>query len=117
MSAPAVSPRAMTKSPLALAAEALRLAARTLPAYSHLCSPRKFTQPQLFAMLVVRQFFDLDYRGTEQLFRDWSDLRRVLDLKSVPDHSTLEKAEKRLLKKGASTGSSTSSWTRPASVA
>ncbi len=117
MSVPAASPRAMTKSPLALARAALRLARRTMPAYSHPCSPKKFTQHQLFALLVVRRFFDLDYRGTEQLLRDWSDLRQALELKSVPDHSTLEKAEKRLLKKGAATGSSTSSSATPARAA
>jgi hypothetical protein len=117
MSAPAASPRAMTKSPLALAAAALRLAARTIPAYSHPCSPKKFTQHQLFAILVVRQFFDLDYRGTEQLLRDWSDLRQALGLQKIPDHSTLEKAEKRLLKKGASIGSSMSSSATRASAA
>jgi hypothetical protein len=93
----------MTRSALAVAKEALAVAKRSIPAYSGKYSPKKFTQHQHFAILAVRQFFDLDYRSTEELLRDWSDLREVLGLKAVPDHSTLEKAEKRLLKKGAST--------------
>jgi multiple sugar transport system permease protein len=40
-----------------LAREALAVAEEALPAYSAVHSPRKFTQPQLFAILVLRQFF------------------------------------------------------------
>jgi len=101
--------RAMTKSVLALAKTALRIAERTLPVYSHPNSPKKFTQHQLFAILAVREFLHLDYRATEQLFRDWSDLRRALKLTAVPHYSALCYAHVRLLKKGGSTDS----WTRP----
>jgi len=31
---------------------------------------------------------------------DFTDLQHILELKHIPDHSTLEKAEARLLKKG-----------------
>jgi hypothetical protein len=111
------SRRAMTRSALAVAQEALAVAERSIPAYSSKYSPKRFTQHQHFAILAVRQFFDLDYRSTEALLGDWSDLREVIGLKAVPDHSTLEKAEKRLLKKGASTGSSTASVAPPATAA
>jgi len=30
--------------------------------YAHPCSPKKFTQPQLFACLVLKEFLRLDYR-------------------------------------------------------
>jgi hypothetical protein len=99
----------MTKSVLALARTALGIACQALPAYSHPNSPKKFTQHQLFAILAVREFLHLDYRGAEQLLKDWSDLRRVLKLTAVPHYSALCYAHVRLLKKGASTGS----WTRP----
>lgn len=94
------SPRTMTKSALALAKTALQIAKKALPAYSHRNSPKKFTQHQLFAVLVLREFFHFDYRGLEQLLKDWSDLRDILDLKAVPDYSTLCYAQERLLKKG-----------------
>lgn len=94
--------RSMTKSPIALAREALAVAEAALPAYSSQFSKKDFTQPQLFAVLALRQFFRADYRGTVEMLRDFSELRSVLKLKKVPHYSTLCYAEKRLLKKGLS---------------
>lgn len=93
----------MTKSPLALAQQALRAAQEALPAYSSKYSRRDYTLPQLFAILVLRQFFQTDLRGIEQIFNDFSDLREVLGLERVPDHTTLCRAQQRLLKKGLMT--------------
>ena len=90
-----------TKDPIALARAALKAGKEALPAYSHLKSPHKFTQPQLFAMLVLKQFFKLDYRGVVAWLSNWTELREALELKRVPNYSTLCYAEGRLLKKGA----------------
>lgn len=95
----------MTKSALSLARQALQVARRTFPRYAHRFAPKKFTNHQLFAVLVVRQFYHLDYRATVQLLHDWSDLRKLLGLKKVPTYSTLCKAEARLLKNKPSIGS------------
>lgn len=92
--------RSLTKSPVALCREALEAAQQTLPPYSCSCSCKKYTQHQLFAILVLRQFFRTDYRGICRLLEDLSDLREVLGLKKVPHFSTLCYAEQRLLKKG-----------------
>jgi hypothetical protein len=92
--------RSMTKSPVAVAREALRIGRAGLPLYASRFSKKDFTQPQLFAMLVLRQFFKADYRGIVQLLHDLSDLRRTLQLKKIPHYSTLCYAEQRLLKKG-----------------
>jgi hypothetical protein len=94
--------RRMTKSPVRLAREALAVANEALPAYSAVHSPKKFTQPQLFAILVLRQFFKTDYRGIIALLKDMSDLRESLGLEELPHYSTLCYAEQRLLKKGHS---------------
>jgi hypothetical protein len=94
--------RRMTKSPVRLAREALAVAEEALPAYSAVHSPRKFTQPQLFAILVLRQFFKTDYRGIIAMLKDMSDLRESLGLEDVPHYSTLCYAEQRLVKKGHS---------------
>ena len=91
--------RPMSKSPLAVARQALATAREALPAYPSKFARHDYTQHQLFALLAVRQFLRLDYRGTEQLARDWSDLRRALGLARVPDHATLQRAGERLLKK------------------
>ena len=92
--------RAMTKSPVALAKEALAVAEAALPPYSSRFSKKDFTQAQLFAVLALRQFFKTDYRGTVQLLRDFSELGSALELKKIPHYSTLCYAEARLVKKG-----------------
>jgi len=90
----------MTKSPRAIAQEALRLAREALPAYSSKYSRKDFTQHQLFAVLAVKAFLKTDYRGVVAVFDDFAELRTDLGLKKVPDHSTLCYAEQRLLKGG-----------------
>jgi len=90
-----------TKDPIALARAALRAGRKALPAYSHPKSPQKFTQAQLFAILVLREFFRLDYRGVVIWIAQWSELRKALELERVSHYSTLCYAADRLLKKGA----------------
>ena len=97
--------RSMTRSPVALARTALRVSRDALPPYSSKFSKKDFTQHQLFAMLVLRQFFKTDYRGMVQLLHDLPDLCKVLGLKKVPHYSTLKYAQDRLLKKGPLIGS------------
>lgn len=92
--------RSMTKSPVALAQEALKVAETGLTPYSSRFSRKDFTQAQLFTILVLRQFFKTDYRGVVRLLHDFSDLRQTLGLKKIPHYSTLCYAEERLLKKG-----------------
>lgn len=94
--------RSLTKSPLAFAKTALLTAEAKLPPYSHPKSPHKFTQPQLLAILALRDFLRTDYRGIVNILAEWSDLREVLKLEMLPHYSTLCYAEKRLLKKRAS---------------
>lgn len=89
----------MTKSALAVARQALAIAREALPAYSSKFSKKTYTQHQLFATLAVKVFLGTDYRGIEQHLNDWSDLRHEIGLKTVPDHSTLQKAAQRILEK------------------
>jgi hypothetical protein len=87
-----------SKSPSRVLRAAYRLAQRVLPAYSHPCSPKKFTQHQLFACLVLKEFFRLDYRGVEALLAEDPSLRSIIELRVAPDFTTLHKACRRLLK-------------------
>src|SRR5271166_6657598 len=98
--------RTMTKSPRAVAREALQLAREAIPAYSSKFSRKDFTQPQLFALLSLKTFFKTDYRGVVQMLVDFRELRDDLGLNKPPHYSTLCKAEQRLLKKGRSFSSS-----------
>ena len=86
-----------TKSPRVVALEALAAGEMALPPYSHPCSPRKFTQPQLFACLVLKAFFRTDYRGVAAILADCADLAAALGLECVPHFTTLQKACERLL--------------------
>ena len=93
-----------TQDPIAVAKMALAAGRKALPDYSCPKSPHKFTQPQLFAMLVLKQFFKRDYRGTVTWLSQWSELRDVLGIHEVPHFRTLHEASNRLLKKGAASG-------------
>jgi len=107
----------MTKSPRAVAREALRLAREALPAYSSRFSRKDYTQHQLFALLALKTFFKTDYRGVTQLLRDFAELREELGLADAPHYSTLCYAAKRLLKKGSSSCSSSRPPRAPARAA
>lgn len=87
-----------SKSPIRVIRVELATARGALPAYSYRFSPKKFTQHQLFACLVLKEFLRTDYRGIEALLVDDASLRAVLELTSVPDFTTLAKAMKRLLR-------------------
>lgn len=87
----------MTKSPRAVAREALRLARGSLPAYASKYSRKDYTQHQLFALLALKTFFKTDYRGIQAHLADHSDLRQALGLAQVPHYTTLQKASRRLL--------------------
>lgn len=92
----------MTKSPVALAKQALKTAQEVLPAYSDLRSRHDFTQAQLFAILVLRQFFQTDYRGIVKLLEEHTQVKNVLSLTKLPHFTTLQKAQQRMLKKTSS---------------
>ena len=82
-----------SKSPKAVARAASRAAQRVLPFYTHPNSPKKFTQHQLFACLVLKNFFKTDYRGVVAQVRDHPGLCEVLHLNCVPHFTTLAKGE------------------------
>jgi hypothetical protein len=86
-----------SKSPKRVLAEALQVAEASLPAYSHRCSPKKFTQHQLFACLVLKDFYGLTYRGTMGLLSDGDSLASTIGLRKIPHWTTLQKAADRLL--------------------
>jgi hypothetical protein len=79
---------------------AFGLAKRFLPDYSSPFSRQDFTQPQLFACLVVREQQKKSYRGVEALLADCDAWRADIGLKSTPDHNTLWRAFQHLVKPG-----------------
>src|ERR1700731_1620468 len=87
----------LTKSPRYVARRALAAGRAALRCYAHKYSPKKNTQPQLFACLVLKAFFKTDYRGIVVYLEDLPDLARLLGLRHVPHWTTLQKASRRLL--------------------
>jgi Transposase DDE domain len=88
----------LSKSPVQVARVALAVATKALRPYAHKFSPKLYTQPQLFACLVLKTFFKTDYRGVTVLLRDCRDLRQTVGLRSVPHFTTLHKASRQLLR-------------------
>lgn len=88
-----------SKSTLTVAKMALEMGKEAVADHRHAKSPKKFTQPQLLACLVIKEFLRLDYRGIHGLLMEWSDLREVLGLTQVPHYTTLCAADRRLLGK------------------
>ena len=86
-----------SKSPKAVLATALKVAQTSLRAHRHKNSPKKFTQHQLFACLVLKNFLRTDYRGLVEYLVDCESLREVIELDCVPHFTTFQKAAKRLL--------------------
>src|SRR3954464_8214198 len=89
--------RTMSKSALRVAREALAVGRAALPPYGSRFSRRDYTQPQLFALLVLKQFLQTDYRGVVTLVAEWTEVRQALALAQIPHYSTLCYAERRLL--------------------
>ena len=67
-----------SKSPQDVAREALAAGTAALALYSHILSPKTYTQPQLLACLVLKKFFKADYRGISTILREHSDLCEIL---------------------------------------
>jgi hypothetical protein len=89
---------ATSKSPRKILTVGYLIGKLTLPDYAHQFSPKTYTQPQLFACLVLKEFLHRDYRGIEELLRDTPELAAVIELKKIPDFTTLQKASQRLLR-------------------
>jgi len=74
-----------SKSTLTVERMALETAKKAVPYYSHIKSPRKFTQPQLLACLIVKELRGLDYRGVHVILSEWAVLRQIFGLRHTPN--------------------------------
>ena len=87
-----------SKSPRKVLLVAYAAAKEVLPDYAHRFAPKKYTQPQLLALLVLKVFQKKDYRGICAELEDNPSLVAAIGLKAVPHWTTLHKACERLLK-------------------
>lgn len=65
------------------------VARRTLPERAHRFAPKRYTQPQLLACILVKEYLRLDYRTAQETLKLSDGLREALGLDTVPDYSTL----------------------------
>jgi len=69
---------------------ALRLARRHLADHAHKFAPKKFTQPQLFACLILKGHLGCTYRKCEELLILMPAVREALGLVEAPRFTTLQ---------------------------
>src|SRR5450755_1432448 len=86
------------KSPRKVLNAAYALATACLKEHPSKFSRKDFTQPQLFACLVLREHQKKSYRGIEALLRDCPHWCADIGLTEVPDHNTLCRAFHKLVK-------------------
>jgi hypothetical protein len=89
-----------SKSPRKVLKAAYALAAACLKEHRSKFSRKDFTDPQLFACLVLREHQRKSYRGLVALLEDCPDWCKDIGLKKVPDANTLCRAFHRLVKPG-----------------
>ena len=81
---------------LPFAREAMDVATAIVPTYRSRFSKHQFTQPQLLAILCLMRYEDWTFREAEVRLREHAELRTVLRLSSVPDHTTVYRFLRRL---------------------
>jgi len=75
---------------------AYSIARQTLPQYTHPKSPHIYTFPQLTACVLLGFYLDVSYRDLEEWLLATDQVCRVLELKRVPDHTTLYRTYRKL---------------------
>jgi len=79
-----------------LARLALEVGQAVLSPHRSKFSKRQFTQPQLLAILCLLRYEDWTFREAEVRLREHCELRQALELRTVPDHTTLCRFLRRL---------------------
>lgn len=87
-----------TKSPKKVLKLAHQVGSDVFELYSHEYSPRTYTQPQLFACLVLKTYLGLDYRRFHGLLEDCPELVRSIGMGKIPHFTTFQKATERLIR-------------------
>jgi hypothetical protein len=76
---------------LKIAVLAIRVGGRCMAPYGHEFSPKRFTQPQLFACLILRHVLKTTYRDIIEDLALMPRLREAIGLEVLPHFTTLQK--------------------------
>lgn len=74
---------------LTFATLAFEVAQSVVPDRRHRFAPKRYTQPQLLACVLVKEYLALDYRTARETIELSGPIREAFGLDSVPDHTTL----------------------------
>ena len=74
---------------LTFATLAFEVAQSVVPDRRHRFAPKRYTQPQLLACVLVKEYLGLDYRTARETIELSGPLRDAFGLRTVPDHTTL----------------------------
>lgn len=75
---------------------AMSVLKETVPQFRTKFSKHVFTQPQLMAIVCLMRYEDWTFREAEVRIAEHSELREALELKTVPDYTTLYRFVKRV---------------------
>jgi hypothetical protein len=64
--------------------------------YSSRFSRKDFTLHQLYAILSLKEYLNVDYRTLVEILKIYPELKRALGIKKIPHYSTLAHAHKRI---------------------
>lgn len=81
-----------------VARRAYEIAKQVLPTYTHRNSPKTYTFPQLAACVMMKFYVNLSYRDTEEWLLATDKVCEVLELRQIPDYSTLSRTFRKLNK-------------------
>lgn len=73
-------------------------AKKTLPLYTHRNSPKTYTFPQLAACVLLKFYVNKPYRDFEEWLLATDQVCEVLELRQIPDHTTLARTYRKLMK-------------------
>ena len=74
---------------LTFARLAFEVAQSVVPDRRHRFAPKRYTQPQLLACVLVKEYLGLDYRTAREAIEISGPIRDAFRLVRVPDHTTL----------------------------
>ena len=89
-----------TESLAEAARNALAEANECMPKYAHPFLSKDFTEHQLYAIQVLRRLIRTDIQGVTDKLGDSAEIRKALELDTIPDYATLLQADARLVRKG-----------------
>ena len=74
---------------LTFASLGYEVAKSVVPDRRHRFAPKRYTQPQLLACVLVKEYLGLDYRTARETIEISGPIREAFGLTVVPDHTTL----------------------------